>query len=72
MLIGLVYLLSVCILSVCKSQGMESNKVGQANIGIIFSFIGNSQCLYNTKTTLIDWFILEINDNATLNTNMPY
>ena len=41
--------------------------MGHVIIGIVFLFIGSSQrCLYNIQ------YILEINEKATLNINMPY
>ena len=44
-------------------------------IGIIFLFIGHSHwCSYNTLSRVLqaDWLILENNEKATLNIEMPY
>ena len=56
--------------------------IGYVNIGIIFYCIGNykyntqlkSDWLFNTQSRVLqaDWFVLENDEKATLNINMPY
>ena len=59
--------------------------IGHVNIGIIWSCIGNSQwCITTLSRNLIgcstlrleylqaDWFLVQNNEKATLNINMPY
>ena len=41
---------------------------------LIQHFTANSDWLFDTQSRVLqaDWFILEINERATLNINMPY
>ena len=76
----------MCICLVLRQSQLQLK--GHVNIRIIFYCIGNSQrCIYNTQsksdrlfntrirsTTVLqaDWLIMENNEKATLNINMPY
>ena len=66
-------------------MGNGTPVIGHINIGVFVFCIGNSQwCLYNTQSKFDllfntqsevqqdDWMVLENNEKATLNINMPY